>query len=109
MIKRLVAAGTAAAGVAALSLGIFASPAHADVTCNSTTYLFHLTNGQEICTEGTNFPITYELNLKAVFTRSGQWSGYLVNSSGQHVSFSPHQQQNFGPGVVFKQIHFNGL
>jgi hypothetical protein len=113
MIKRIVAAGLATAGIAAFSAGMVASPAHADVDCTPDTFFMlnaSSTNGgtpMSQCTEGHN--VTYDMGFAVDLIRAGNNSGYLVRASdGRHVRFTPYQERYFGPaGVVFSQIHFN--
>ncbi|GAB2863369.1 hypothetical protein GCM10027176_76550 [Actinoallomurus bryophytorum] len=113
MFKRMVAAGLAAAGIAALSTGIVASPARADVECTPDTFfVLHAssTNGgapMSECLEGHD--VTYGMGFAVDLIRAGNNSGYLVRASdGRHVRFSNYQEKYFSPaGVVFKEIHFN--
>ena len=113
MFKRMIAAGLTAASIAALSTGMLASPAHADVDCTPDTFfMLHAssTNGGtplSECTEGHN--VTYQMGFAVDLIRAGNNSGYLIRASdGKHVRFSNYQERYFGPaGVVFAAIHFN--
>jgi hypothetical protein len=113
MFKRMIAAGLTAVGIAALSTGITASPAHADVDCTPETFfILHASSVNEgtpmsECTEGHN--VTYAMSFAVDLIRAGNHSGYLVRESdGRHVRFRNYQEIYFGPaGVVFREIHFN--
>ncbi|GAB3989199.1 hypothetical protein GCM10029978_113670 [Actinoallomurus acanthiterrae] len=113
MLKRAIAAGMTAAGIAAVSAGMVASPAHADVNCTPDTFfVLHAssTNGgtpMSECLEGHN--VTYDMGFAVDLIRAGNNSGYLVRASdGRHVRFRNYQELYFGPaGVVFEGIHFN--
>lgn len=113
MFKRVIAAGLAAAGLAALSAGMVDSPAHADVNCTPDTFfVLHAssTNGGtplSECLEGHD--VTYDMGFAVDLIRAGNTSGYLIRASdGRHVRFGNHQEMYFGPaGVVFEAIHFN--
>ncbi|MCO5997659.1 hypothetical protein [Actinoallomurus rhizosphaericola] len=113
MLKRVIAAGMTAAGVAAFSAGMLASPAHADVECTPDTFfVLHAssTNGGaplSECLEGHD--VTYGMGFAVDLIRAGNNSGYLVRASdGKHVRFGNYQELYFGPaGVVFQEIHFN--
>jgi hypothetical protein len=113
MFKRMIAAGLTAAGIAALSTAMVASPAHADVNCTPDTFfVLHAssTNGGmplSECLEGDN--VTYGMGFAVDLIRAGNHRGYLVRASdGRHVRFRNYQEMYFGPtGVVFQEIHFN--
>lgn len=85
MFKRMIAAGLAAAGIATLSAGMVASPAHADVNCTPDTFfVLHAssTNGGtplSECLEGSN--VTYGMGFAVDLIRAGNNSGYLVRAS----------------------------
>src|SRR5262245_9816129 len=98
MIKRIAAAGVSDAAVAALSYGMFASPAHADVVCTDTTLFIQYANGASECTQGHD--VTFELSGSPIeHIRAGDTGGFLVRGpSGQFVAFQPGQVKSFGAG-----------
>lgn len=105
MIKKLVAAG--AAGAAALTLGVFTSPAHADVPCTHDTFHIHYAASTQ-CVQGRN--VTYGMGSGLVVSiAAGDDSGWLTRrSGGAPVNFGKYEVINFGgSGVNFDSIHFN--
>ncbi|GLY73721.1 hypothetical protein [Actinoallomurus iriomotensis] len=109
MIKRLVAAGVTATGIAVAS-ATMAAPAHADVVCTPDTFFILYAGGTPTseCTEGHD--VTYDMPSVGVdLIRSGDHRGYLVRAdNGTHVGFKKYQEKYFGPaGIVFSQIHFD--
>jgi hypothetical protein len=108
MIKRLVAAGVSTAGVAALALGTFVAPAHADVTCTKTVFHIWYVKGQpkDECTKG---PKEVGMPNRAVAkVHAGNEAGYLVRRDNKkHVAFKKYQTIPFAKGGVnFTKIHF---
>ncbi|WP_433178455.1 hypothetical protein [Actinoallomurus sp. CA-150999] len=114
MIKRLIAGGAATAGVAALALGAFVSPAHADVPCSSkvfnTWYVTSKPTSHE-CTTGHRTNVGMPNRLVRVI-KAGNHGGYLVRrDDGRKVKFKAHQrivfQNHRTVGLNFKLLHFN--
>jgi hypothetical protein len=108
MIKRLVAAGASTAGVAALALGTFAAPAHADVTCTNKVFHIWYAKGQpkDECTKG---PKEVGMPNRAVAKiHAGNEAGYLVRKDNKkHVPFKKNQTITFTKGgVTFTRLHF---
>jgi hypothetical protein len=114
MIKRFIAAGASTAGIAALALGAFVSPAHADVPCNKHVFHTWYTTSKptpDECTTGHNKDIGLPNRLVRKI-KAGDRSGYLVRrDNGKKVKFKAHQtiifQNHRLVGLKFKKVHFN--